>query len=104
MKIILSNFCTSLAGMINPELGYFVVPRKGAFYAVRSKWGAPPNGHWRFIRTCAEMTLNGLYIADIRVSRSELREALLEANYPTAASNLRLPVYSAQDILNIQIT
>ena len=50
------------------------------------------------------MTLNGLYIADIRVSRSELREALLEANYPTAASNLRLPVYSAQDILNIQIT
>ena len=63
MKIILSNFCTSLTGMINPELGYFVVPRKGAFYAVRSKWGAPPDGHWRFIRTCAEMTLNGLYIA-----------------------------------------
>ena len=96
--------CTALAGMLNPELGYFITQRPQGFFSQRSKHGAPPDGHWRFIVLCAELAQNGLYISDINVSRKELKAALREAHHFVAASHLKLSEYSARDILNLKTT
>ena len=79
MKVILSNMCTSLVGMLDPELGYHLEHRKNGFFAVRNNTPAPPDGHWRFIVLCAELAQNGLYISNIEVTVGELDEALEEA-------------------------
>lgn len=79
MRVILTNMCLNLAGLLEPALGYFLVKRGDNFYSIRSKWGAPPDGHWRFIVLCAELAQNHLYISDIEVTVGELDEALEEA-------------------------
>ncbi len=104
MKVILSNMCLSLVGMLNPELGYHLEHRKNGFFAVRNNTPAPPDGHWRFIVLCAELAQNGLYISDICVPRKELKAALHEAHHFVAASHLKLNEYSARDILNLKTT
>ena len=96
--------CTALAGMLNPELGYFITQRPQGFFSQRSAHGAPPDGHWRFIVLCAEMAQNHLYISDIQVSRKELRSALREARQFVAARQLKLETYHARDILNLKTT
>ena len=96
--------CTALVGMLKPELGYFIVQRGNNFYSVRSKHGAPPDGHWRFIVLCAELAQNGLHISDICVPRKELNAALREAHHFVAASHLKLSEYSARDVLNLKTT
>ena len=96
--------CTSLVGMLNPELGYHLEHRKNGFFSVRNNIGAPPDGHWRFIVLCAELAQNGLYISDINVSRKELKAALREAHHFVAASHLELSEYSARDVLNLKTT
>ncbi len=102
MKVILSNMCLSLVGMLNPELGYHLEHRKNGFFAVRNNTPAPPDGHWHFIVLCAELAQNGLYLSDIQVSREEVRTALLEAGHHTAMSHLKLSVYNARDIINLK--
>ena len=104
MKVILSKQCLSLTGMLERGTGYFLVNRKGQFYAQRSKHFVPPDGHWRFIVICAELAQNGLYITNIRVDREELKQALYEAHFFIAVQNLRLETYNAQDILNLKTT
>ena len=104
MEIILSKNCLSLTGMLERGTGYFLVKRKERFYGQRSKYGAPPDGHWRFIVLCAELAQNKLHIADIRVSREELKQALYEAHLFIAMQNLRLDTYNANDILNLKTT
>ena len=107
--------CTSLVGLLNPELGYFLVKRKGEYYSVRSRWGAPRDGHWRFIVLCAELAQNHLYISDIEVSPSELLEALSEAGLQgpalaakpastigSALAATPASTFSAEDILSIK--
>ena len=96
--------CTALAGMLNPELGYFIKQRPQGFFSQRSKHGVPPDGHWRFIVLCAELAQNGLYISDICVPRKELKAALREAHHFVAASHLKLSEYNARDILNLKTT
>ena len=94
--------CTALAGMLNPELGYFITQRPEGFFSQRSAHGAPPDGHWRFIVLCAELAQNGLYISDIEVSRRELIYALIEAGLSlSCARDVRREVLSAADILSI---
>ena len=104
MKVYLSNMCTSLVGLLNPELGYFLVERKGGFFAQRSRWGAPRDGHWRFIVLCAELAQNHIYISDIEVTDKELGTALKEARIEYLKM-LRIPlkkVYNAADILTLK--
>ncbi len=96
--------CTAIAGMLNPELGYFITQRPEGFFSQRSAHGAPPDGHWRFIVLCAELAQNHLYISDICVPRKELKAALREAHHFVAASHLKLSEYSARDILNLKTT
>ena len=105
MKVILSNRCLSLTGMLERGLGYHLVKRKNGFYARRDSKGFVPNdGHWRFIVLCAELAQNRLYITDIRVSCDEVKNALTEAHHFIASQNLRLSVYTARDILNLKTT
>ena len=105
MKIILSKQCESLTGMLNSSLGYHIEHRKNGFFSKRNQRGiVPPNGHWRFIVTCAELAQNKLHIADIRVSREELKQAMYEARIFIAMQHLRKDLYDARDILNLKIT
>ena len=105
MKIILSKQCESLTGMLNSSLGYHIEHRKNGFFSKRNQRGiVPADGHWRFILTCAQLAQNKLYIADIRVSREELKQAMYEARIFIAMQHLRKDLYDARDILNLKIT
>ena len=105
MKIILSKQCESLTGMLNSSLGYHIEHRKNGFFSKRNQRGiVPPDGHWRFILTCAQLAQNKLHIADIRVSREELKQAMYEARIFIAMQHLRKDLYDARDILNLKIT
>lgn len=105
MEIILSNNCKSLNGSLGRGFGYHIQRRKNGFFAKRNTKGiVPPDGHLRFILTCAELAQDGLHIADIRVSNRELFEALREANKPSPAflnwNNVEF--HNARDIINFQ--
>ena len=105
MEVILSKQCESLTGSLGRGFGYYIrSTKKGSFYSQRSKHSVPPDGHIRFIFTCAELAQSKLHIADIRVSREELKQALYEAHIFIAMQNLRLDTYNARDILNLKTT
>jgi len=104
MRIILSEQCESLTGMLDSGLGYFIVKRGKSFYSQRSRHYVPEDGHWRFIALCAELAQNKLHIADIRVDREEVKKALYEARCFIAMQNLRKDFYDARDILNLKTT
>ena len=104
MKIILSKQCESLTGSLGRGFGYFIVRRGKRFFSQRSRHSVPADGHWRFILTCAVLAQNKLHIADIRVSREELKQAMYEARIFIAMQHLRKDLYDARDILNLKIT
>ena len=105
MEIFLSKQCESLTGSLGRGFGYYIrSTKKGRYFGQRSKHSVPPDGHWRFITTCADLAQNGLHIADIRVSHQELSEALSEAGLPLSGAPGVRPekIYSASDILNLK--
>ena len=105
MQIILSKQCESLTGSLGRGFGYHIQKRKNGFYAKRNSNGEiPPDGHLKFILSCANLAQSKLHIADIRVSREELKSALNEAHFFVAAQNLKLEIYNAQDIINLKHT
>ena len=105
MQIILTKQCESFTGSLGKGFGYHIVRRKNGFFGRRDAKGTiPPDGHWRFIVTCAELTKYNLHIADIRVSREELRLALYEAKGFVAMNQLKLDEYRAADIINLKTT
>lgn len=106
MEIILSNHCKSLTGSFGRGFGYHIQRRKNGFFAKRNSKGVIlPDGHWRFIATCACLAQNGLHIVDIRISAEELRQALNEANrffgdeLVIAEPSL---IYNASDVLRFK--
>ena len=105
MQIILSKQCESLTGSLGRGFGYHIQKRKNGFYAKRNSNGEiPPDGHLKFILSCANLAQSKLHIADIRVSREELKSALYEAHCFIAMQNLKLETYDARDILNLKHT
>ena len=112
MKVILSNQCLSLTGMLERGLGYHLEHRKNGFFAKRNTKGfVPPDGHWRFIVLCAELAQNGLYVTDIKIDWLELQTALYEAKCFIASEQVRRnyadkckATYNARDILNLKTT
>ena len=101
MEIILSSNCESFTGSLGRGFGYFIVRRKNGFFSVRT---VPPDGHWNFIVSCAEIARMGLHFSDIKASRVEVSDALKEARHFIALQNLRKDSYNARDILNLKIT
>ena len=65
----------------------------------------PRDGHLRFIFACAEMAQAKLHIADIRVSRDELVEAVEEAGWCLSRfmENLH-PTLTAKEVLTFKQT
>ena len=112
MEIILSKQCEALTGSLGKGFGYSIQRRRDhegryRFYSQRSKWNVPPDGHLKFIFTCAELAQIGLHISDIRVPRKELSDALWEAGYKPDSNNVLgdndLPeILSASDIIKIR--
>ena len=109
MEIILSKQCESLTGSLGKGFGYFIQRRRGydgsvRFFSQRSKHPPiPRDGHLRFIFACAKMAQNGLYIADIRVSRDELVKAVEEAGWCLSRfmENLH-PTLTAKEVLTFK--
>jgi hypothetical protein len=105
MEVFLTKQCLSLTGCLGRGYGYYIrSTKKGRFFSQRSKHSVPPDGHWRFIATCAELAQSHLHITDISVKREELKQALYEARCFIAMQNLRLETYNAQDIINLKHT
>ena len=111
MEIILSKQCKALTGSLGRGFGYSIQRRRDhkgryRFYSQRSKWNVPPDGHLKFIFTCAELAQMRLHVSDIRVPRKELSDALWEAGYKQDSNNILgdndLPeILSASDIIKI---
>ena len=87
MEVILSNRVKSFTGSIGAGFGYSIRRRGKGFFAMRSPKGkVPVDGHWRFIKACADLALQDLHIDDILVTTRELQGALDEAGeifYPS---------------------
>ena len=108
MEIILSKQCEALTGSLGSGFGYSIQRRRDHegryhFYSQRSKWNVPPDGHLKFIFTCADLAQMGLHIADIRVSRDELVEAVEEAGWCLSRfmENLH-PTLTAKEVLTFK--
>lgn len=109
MEVILTQRCKSLTGVLGSGFGYFIVRRGNRFFSQRSRYSVPPDGHWRFIVSCAELAKLNLHIADIEVDWVELSNALLEARHFIAkrqvSRNGLLGIkntYNAADVLNLK--
>ena len=106
MEIILSKQCESLTGSLGRGFGYHIQRRKNGYFAKRNSKGIiPPEGHWRFILTCAELAQNKLHIADIRVAAEELRQALHDAGRWYGDDLVKAKpshIYSASDVLRFK--
>ena len=98
MEIILSKQCESLTGSLGQGFGYFIVRRGKRFFSQRSRHSVPPDGHWRFILTCAQLAQNKLHIVDIRVSGKEIKAAISEAGYFCRAYDDKL-IFTAQLVI-----
>ena len=116
MEIFLTEQCKSLTGSLGRGFGYSIRPYKSKnkvrFFSKRDSKGiVPPDGHWRFILTCAELAHANLHIEDIQVDWLELQTALREANnwiaadavFRTADRQIKLS-YDARDVLNLKTT
>ena len=112
MEIILSKQCEALTGSLGKDFGYSIQRRRSydgsvRFFSQRSKHPPiPHDGHLRFIFACANLAQMRLHIADIRVPRKELSDALWEAGYKQDSNNILgdndLPeILSASDIIKI---
>ena len=112
MEIFLAPTCKSLTGTLGRGFGYYIrSTKKGRFFGQRSKHNVPPNEHWRFIVSCAELAKQGLMLTDIRIGWEELQSALYKAKYFIASEMVRRNYtdknkiwYDARDILNIKTT
>ena len=108
MQIILSKQCESLTGSLGQGFGYVIVKRGKCFFSQRCNHNVlvPPDGHWRFIVSCAKLAQNCLHITDVIVPDGEIRNALLEAGLikkaPDYIKNSMSRVYHAADILNLK--
>ena len=84
MEIILSPRCKSFTGTISRYHGYAIRRNGNRFFSQRCPGkNVPPDGHWKFILSCAELAKQGFMLTDIRVTAGELDDALAEATKGT---------------------
>ena len=105
MEVILNKNVESFTGSLNKSYGYAIQRRGNRFFSLRSSKGqVPPDGHWCFIKQCAQMAQNKMYFADIRVTAGEVRAALREADLWYGDLLVKMPksrVLNAAFVLNI---
>ena len=105
MEIILSSQCKSITGTLGTNCGYALQMQNGRCFAKRnSKGHVPPDGHWLFIVTCANLTKARIYAIDIILSGRELTQALEEADITYAPRIFdHDKLFYAQDILTLAV-
>ena len=106
MEVILSDRVKSFTGSLGAGFGYSIRRRGKGFFAMRSpKGNVPLDGHWRFIKACAELAFQELHIVDILVTAKELRTALDEAGkifYPTRLVTARKgEIWHASQVIDL---
>ncbi len=105
MEVILNKNVESFTGSLNKSYGYAIQRRRNRFFSLRSSKGqVPPDGHWCFIKQCAQMARNKMYFADIRVTAVEVWCALREADLWYGDSLFKMPksrVLDADFVLEI---
>ena len=112
MKITLSEQCECLTGSLGSGFGYSIQRQRGGYCSKRNSKGiVPPDGHWRFILACAQLSHQRLHITDIKIDWLELQKALYDAGHYQASEHVRSNyankakvTYNAVDIINLQIT
>ena len=106
MEIILSKQCESLTGSLGRGFGYHIQRRKKGFFAKRNAKGVvPPDGHLRFIFSCADLAQSKLHVTDIRVSAKEFRQACGEAERFYGDEVVRAEathIYNAEDVIRFK--
>lgn len=104
MEVILTQRCKSLTGELGSGFGYHIQRRKNGFFAKRNSKGVvPPDGHWKFIVSCAELAKNGFMLSDIKVSKIEVLTALRESGRDYYFWTFYHPSYlHATDVLNLK--
>ena len=104
MEVILTQRCKSLTGELGSGFGYYIRSTKtGRFFSQRSKHSVPPDGHWQFIVSCAELAKNGFMLSDIKVSKIEVLTALRESGRDYNFWTFYHPSYlHATDVLNLK--
>ena len=112
MEILITKQCEAITGSLGRGYGYHIQRRKNGFFTKRNSNGEiPADGHLRFIFACAELAQLKTHIADIRVSRKELSDALWEAGFSHLASRCSVlassaseypDILSAADIINFR--
>jgi hypothetical protein len=106
MEVILSDRVKSFTGSLGAGFGYSIRRRGNGFFAMRSPKGfVPVDGHWRFIKACADLALQELHIVDILVTAKELRAALDEAGkifYPSRLVKARKgEIWHASQVIDL---
>ena len=112
MEVKLSSDCERFTGSFGSGYGYAIKKTKKGFFSQRNSRGiVPPDGHMRFIFTCAEIARMGLHFADVKVEYIELNDALKEAGRHIAAQQVYHNAvqkgkffYNALDIINLKTT
>ena len=110
MEIFVSKQCESISGSLGKGFGYNIQRRKNGFFAKRNPNGpVPPDGHWRFILSCAQIARMGFHLTDIRINWMELQKALYDARQYQASEHVRRnyfdkakATYNAVDIINLK--
>lgn len=110
MNIFLTSSVAMLCGAFGKGFGYSVTrryDREGqSFYVSKRGNNPPPDGHWKFIVSCAYMAGHNLHIAEITVSGYELAAALEEAGLRTkmCAPIALMEYYTADRIVYMKET
>ncbi len=104
MEIILSPRCKSFTGTISRYHGYAIRRSGKRFFSYRTPGKhAKPDGHWKFIVSCAELARNGFMLADIQVNGYELKAALTEACFFYSALHVDVDIeYNATQVLQFK--
>ena len=103
MELILSPQIATLSGALSKSHGYYIRQSGDRFFSQRKAKGfVPPDGHLRFIITCAQLTRGAIFLSDILISGSELIDAAREAGVtlPPLSPDT---TYHAPDVLNMQL-
>ena len=99
-----------LCGSFGKEFGYSLTRRYQRLgqplYVSKRGNNPPPDGHWKFIVSCAYMARHNLHIARIYVSGYELAAALEEAGLRTkmCAPIALMDYYDADRIIYMKET
>ena len=110
MRLILSQYCTSVTGAVE-KTGYHLQRRKNGCFLKRNTITkhVPSDGHWQAVVRCAQLAKKHVWATDISIDWRELSMALYSAcafmaseHVNNNAKEKHKLIYNAEDILNLK--